>query len=568
MKPRLWVFRDIDPLQRTALAQALSISSATASLLLGRGVTTIDEATAWMSSRQAHDPFLIPDMDMAIDRLHRAMQARERVCFYGDYDVDGMSATSIYLSFFRGLGAEIRAYVPHRIREGYGLNEGAIRTLAADGVTLLVTSDCGTTSHREITLANELGVDVIVTDHHQSDEQMPPALAVMNPHRRDAQYPFRGLCSGGLAYKVATAYEMKYGPGAVPLESLLDLVALATIADVVPLHDENRLFVREGLLQISRGARCGIRALKQVAGVTRECTAETIGFRLGPRLNAAGRLDEAILGVQLLTTDSESEAKRLAEYLEQLNRSRQQLEADTMQEALAQLDGQEVPSGIVLASRNWHLGVVGIVAARLTERFQRPAVVIALNEQGIGKGSARTVPGFDLFQGLTSCRDLLLAFGGHPSAAGLTVEEQRLPELAERFAGIVEAWIEATQHVPMLHLDSEVRLDEVTLKLIKEIGTLHPFGAGNPEPTFAVKSLEILQARVVGEKHLKMTVRQGRSLPFDSIGFGMRSLQDQGLSLSTPVDVAFTPELNHWNGYDRIQLRIRDMRPTVNESRP
>jgi single-stranded-DNA-specific exonuclease len=568
MKPRLWVFRDIDPLQRTALAQALSISSATASLLLGRGVTTIDEATAWMSSRQAHDPFLIPDMDMAIDRLHRAMQARERVCFYGDYDVDGMSATSIYLSFFRGLGAEIRAYVPHRIREGYGLNEGAIRTLAADGVTLLVTSDCGTTSHREITLANELGVDVIVTDHHQSDEQMPPALAVMNPHRRDAQYPFRGLCSGGLAYKVATAYEMKYGPGVVPLESLLDLVALATIADVVPLHDENRLFVREGLLQISRGARCGIRALKQVAGVTRECTAETIGFRLGPRLNAAGRLDEAILGVQLLTTDSESEAKRLAEYLEQLNRSRQQLEADTMQEALAQLDGQEVPSGIVLASRNWHLGVVGIVAARLTERFQRPAVVIALNEQGVGKGSARTVPGFDLFQGLTSCRDLLLAFGGHPSAAGLTVEEQRLPELAERFAGIVEAWIEATQHVPMLHLDSEVRLDEVTLKLIKEIGTLHPFGAGNPEPTFAVKSLEILQARVVGEKHLKMTVRQGRSLPFDSIGFGMRSLQDQGLSLSTPVDVAFTPELNHWNGYDRIQLRIRDMRPTVNESRP
>lgn len=565
MKSKLWVFRDIDPLQRAALAQALSISSATASLLLGRGVTTIDEATAWMSSRQAHDPFLIPDMDVAIDRLHRAMQARERVCFYGDYDVDGMSATSIYMSFFRGVGAEIRAYVPHRIREGYGLNEGAIRTLAADGVTLLVTSDCGTTSHREITLANQLGMDVIVTDHHQSDEQMPPALAVMNPHRRDAQYPFRGLCSGGLAYKVATAYQTKYGPGAVPLDSLLDLVALATIADVVPLQDENRAFVREGLLLISRGARCGIRALKQAAGVTRECTADTIGFRLGPRLNAAGRLDQAILGVQLLTTDSESEAKRLAEHLEQLNRTRQQLEAGTMQEALARLEGQEVPTGIVLASRDWHLGVVGIVAARLMERFQRPAVVIALNEQGIGKGSARTVPGFDLFQGLTACRDLLLAFGGHPSAAGLTVEEKRLPELAERFAGIVQAWTEASQHVPMLHLDSEVRLDEVTLKLIQEIGTLHPFGAGNPEPTFAVKSLEILQARVVGEKHLKMTVRQGRSLPFDSIGFGMRSLEDQGLSLRMPVDVAFTPELNHWNGYDRIQLRIRDMRPTVSE---
>jgi single-stranded-DNA-specific exonuclease len=565
MKSKLWVFRDIDPLQRAALAQALSISSATASLLLGRGVATVDEAAAWMSSKQAHDPFLIPDMHVAVDRLHRAMQERERVCFYGDYDVDGMSATSIYVSFFRGLGADVRAYVPHRIREGYGLNEGAVRALAAEGVTLLVTSDCGTTSHREIILSNQLGMDVIVTDHHQSDEQMPPALAVMNPHRRDARYPFRGLCSGGLAYKVAAAYQTKYGPGAVPLDSLLDLVALATIADVVPLQDENRAFVREGLEQISRGARCGIRALKQVAGVTRECTADTIGFRLGPRLNAAGRLDDAMLGVQLLTTESEADAKRLADRLEQLNRTRQQLESDTLQEALAPLEGREVPAGIVLASRNWHLGVVGIVAARLMERFQRPAIVIAVNEQGIGKGSARTVPGFDLFQGLTSCRDMLIAFGGHPSAAGLTVHQNRLPELAERFAELVHGWSEATQHVPTLHLDSELRLDEVTLKLIQEIGTLHPFGAGNPEPTFAVKSLEILQARVVGEKHLKMTVRQGRSLPFDSIGFGMRSLEDQGLSLRTAVDVAFTPELNHWNGYDRIQLRIRDMRPTVSE---
>lgn len=565
MKSKLWVFRDIDPLKRAALAQALSISSATASLLLGRGVTTLDEATAWMSSTQAHDPFLIPDMEVAVDRLHHARLRRERVCFYGDYDVDGMSATSIYVSFFRGLGADVRAYVPHRLREGYGLNEGAVRRLAADGVTLLVTSDCGTTSHREIALANQLGMDVIVTDHHQSDEHMPPALAVMNPHRRDAQYPFRGLCSGGLAYKVTTAYVTKYGPGAVPLDSLLDLVALSTIADVVPLQDENRVFVREGLALISRGTRCGIRALKQVAGVTRECTADTIGFRLGPRLNAAGRLDDAMIGVQLLTTDSEPEAKRLAEHLEQLNRTRQQLESDTMQDALAQLEGREMPGGIVLASRHWHLGVVGIVAARLMERFQRPAIVLALNEQGIGKGSARTVPGFDLFQGLTACRDLLLAFGGHPSAAGLTIEEDRLPELAERFAGLVDTWAEATQHVPMLHLDSEVRLDEVTLKLLQEIGSLHPFGAGNPEPTFAVKALEILQARVVGEKHLKMTVRQGRSLPFDSIGFGMRSLEDQGLSLKTPVDVAFTPELNHWNGYDRIQLRIRDMRPTLRE---
>ncbi|UVT16748.1 MAG: single-stranded-DNA-specific exonuclease RecJ [Nitrospira sp.] len=560
MKSKLWVVRQVDPVQRGLISRALSISSATASLLLNRGVTSVDQATAWMSPIKTHDPFLIPDMERAIDRLHQAMRRHERVCFYGDYDVDGMSATSIYLSFFRGLGAEARAYVPHRLREGYGLNEAAVRILAKEGVTLLVTSDCGTTSHREIAVANELGMDVIVTDHHQSDMDMPPALAVMNPHRREAQYPFHGLCSGGLAYKVAQAYEIKYGSGSASLESLLDLAALATIADVVPLQDENRLFVREGLAHISRGARCGIRALKQVAGISRDCTAETIAFKLGPRLNAAGRLDEAIKGVKLLTTESEREAKELAEDLEQLNRARRELEADILRDALRQVESRELPAGIVLYARGWHLGVVGIVAARIMEHFHRPTVVVAVNEHGVGKGSARTIPGFDLYQTLASCRDLLMAFGGHPSAAGVTIQEAMLPEFAERFAAIAEAWIRETQSVPMLHVDSEVRLDEITLQLIREIGVLHPFGAGNPEPTFAVRRLDVLNARVVGEKHLKLTVRQDRSLPFDSIGFGMKSLEDQGLSLKTPVDVAFTPELNHWNGYDRIQLRIRDIR--------
>jgi single-stranded-DNA-specific exonuclease len=560
MMPKLWVVRQIDPIQRSLLSRALSISSATASLLLNRGVTNVDQATAWMSPVRTHDPFLIPDMESAIDRLYRAMQRREIVCFYGDYDVDGMSATSIYLSFFRGLGAEVRAYVPHRLREGYGLNENAVRTLAKEGVSLLVTSDCGTTSHREIGLANQLGIDVVVTDHHQSDMEVPPAVAVMNPHRSDARYPFRGLCSGGLAYKVAQAYCMKYGSGSAPLETLLDLVAFATIADVVPLQDENRLFVREGLVQISRGARCGIRALKHVAGISRECTAETIAFKLGPRLNAAGRLDEAIKGVRLLTTESEVEAKQLAEELEQLNRARRELEGRILQEALAQAEAREWPGGIVLYARGWHVGVVGIVAARIMERFHRPTVVIAVDEQGIGKGSARTVPGFDLYQTLTACRDLLMAFGGHPSAAGITIQEARLAEFSDRFCAIAEAWIRDTQCVPMLHVDSEVRLHEVTLQLIREIGTLHPFGAGNPEPMFAVKGLDVLNARVVGEKHLKMTVRQEGSLPFEGIGFGMKSLEHRGLSFKTPIDIAFTPELNHWNGYDRIQLRIRDIR--------
>jgi single-stranded-DNA-specific exonuclease len=560
MKSKLWVFREFDPFHRAALAQALSISSASASLLLARGVTTPHEANSWMSQQVAHDPFLIPDMEPAVERLHQAVFARELVCFYGDYDVDGMSATALYLSFFGSLGANVRAYVPHRKREGYGLNAAAVQRLHDEGVSLLVTSDCGTTSHHEIGLAKQLGMDTIVTDHHQTSEAMPPAIAVMNPHRAGAQYPFRGLCSAGLAYKVVQAYQMRYGEAGLPLESLLDLVALATIADVVPLQGENRGFVQQGLVQISRGARCGIRALKQVAGVVRDCSPETIAFKLAPRLNAAGRLDHALLGVQLLTTDSPAEAQRLAERLEGLNRERQKIEADVVSDAVKAVNEQELPAALVLASRRWHVGVVGIAAARLVERFHRPTVVIAIDERGVGKGSARTIGGFDLYQGLATCQDLLDAFGGHPAAAGVTVQESRLDKFRDRFTAAVAEWTCGTPAVPTLHVDAEVQLSEVTATLIKEIGAFHPFGAGNPEPTFAVKGLEVMDSRTVGEKHLKMTVRQGRSLPFDSIGFGMKSLLDRGIPARTPVDLAFLPELNHWNGYDRIQLRIRDLR--------
>jgi single-stranded-DNA-specific exonuclease len=267
-----------------------------------------------------------------------------------------------------------------------------------------------------------------------------------------------------------------------------------------------------------------------------------------------------MLGVRLLTTESPAEAQQLADRLEQLNRERQKIEAELMAEAVASLKDQELPAAVVLASRRWHVGVVGIAAARLVEKFHRPAIVIAIDEGSIGKGSARTTGGFDLYQGLAACRDLLEAFGGHPSAAGVTVRESNLEALRERFSAVVAEWNGGETTVPTLQVDAEVQLSEITARLINEIGTLHPFGAGNPEPTFAVKGLEVMNARTVGEKHLKMTVRQGRSMPFDSIGFGMKSLIERGIPAGTPVDLAFLPEFNHWNGYDRIQLRIRDLR--------
>lgn len=566
MLSRRWVFYKVDRREQLALAAMLSISPITASVLLARGVATREQAQQWLSPCQAerHDPFLLPGMEQAIDRLHQAVVKKEPICFYGDYDVDGMAATSLYLLVFRHLGAKVSWYIPHRLKEGYGLNEQAIYRIAQEGVRLLVTSDCGTTAHREVETANGLGLDVIITDHHKGDEYLPPALAVLNPHRVDSIYPFKGLCSGGIAYKVMQAYQQKYGIQNYPLDLLLDLVALATVADIVPLQDENRYFVREGLALMTRGARIGIRALKQAAGIDRPCTAETVAFRMAPRINAAGRLAHAGVGVQLLTTESELEAKELAGQLEELNRERQQIEEDITSEALALVkEEEEIPAALVLAARHWHSGVVGIVAARLVERFHRPAVVIAVDKHGVGKGSVRGVPGFDLYRALSQCRDLLDGFGGHSSAAGVTVREACLPAFVERFTRIAKDWAGDAPCGPLLHVDAEVNLTDMEPRLIRELDLLHPFGAGNPEPTLAVRNLTILSARVVGDGHLKLTVRQGNSVPFESIGFRMGSLAERGLSTERAVDLAFVPELNRWNGFDRIQLRIRDVKATL-----
>ncbi len=561
---RPWIVREIDKERQQALGEALSISRITASVLLARGIVTTEQARQWLRPgwTAGHDPFLLPDMERAIDRLHRAVQAREPICFYGDYDVDGVTAASIYKTFFDGLGLAGRVYIPHRIREGYGLNQAALHRLRKEGVQLLVTSDCGTTSHEEIRLAQGLGMDTIITDHHQLEGGLPPALAVLNPYREDGAYPFRELCSAGLAYKVAQAYEMKHGSGDLPVDHTLDLAALATVADVMPLVDENRAIVREGLAQIARGARCGIRALKRVARVGEACTAEILAFRLAPRINAAGRLADAQTAVTLLTTDSDLEAARIADELESLNRERQRLEKAMKVEAVASLEARDPAPAIVLSARHWHLGVVGIVAARLVEQFQKPALVLSVNGDGIGKGSARTVAGFDLHAALSACRDLLIGFGGHPSAAGLTIHESQIPAFRDRFSQLAGEWIPPAQHQKGLHVDVEVQLREVNHGLVRELDLLQPFGIGNPEPTLAARNVSLLDARVVGDRHLKLTVRHKDSVPFQGIGFRMGSPSDHGLSMGQPVDLAFVPELDHWNGLDRLQLRIRDLRPS------
>ena len=562
---REWVIRPNDPAVCRALSEALGVHRVTAAVLVGRGNHSPEEARAALAGEEgpSPDPFLLAGMEQAVDRIHRAVQRRERVLVYGDYDVDGVSATSLYLGFLKELGHTAGFAIPHRLKEGYGLNAHAVRRIASSGVSLLITADCGTTSHDEIALAQSLGMDVIVTDHHLPGETLPSALTILNPCRADSGYPFKGLCSGGLVYKVATAYRAKYGAERSSPDSHLDLVALSTIADVAPLQAENRRMVRQGLRAISAGDRPGIRALKTVAGVDGPCGVGTVGFTLAPRINAAGRLGDAADAVRLLLTGDHREAADLARVLDRLNRERQQLEEAITAEAVQA--AEESASGpIVLASRSWHPGVIGIVAGRLVERYHRPAVLIAVNEQGIGRGSARSIAGVNVYDAISQCRDTLAAFGGHAMAAGLTIREDRIPAFRDRLAEVLDAPLSSSSACPRLACDAEVESHECSPGAVRELARLGPFGVGNPEPTLVLRRLQIASARIVGHNHLKLAVRRNGGILLDAIGFRMGPLESHGLLPTDAVDLAGVLEINIWNGTERVQLRLKDLRASVN----
>ena len=552
------------------LAGSANVSAVTASVLASRGVVTAEQALHRLSGDGGvlHDPFLLPDMEQAVDRIHRAIREREHVCIYGDYDVDGVASTSVYVEFFRARGLDVAYRIPNRFRDGYGFTMDAVAALRDRGIALLIAADCGTTSRAEVAFATSCGIDVIITDHHEpGDTVLPDAFALLNPCRADSTYPFRGLCSGALAFKVAMAYDMKYhgsgphGPGEFDVRTSLDLVALATIADMAPLHDENRTLVCEGLRRLSTDARVGITALKEVANVSGVCRAETVGFALAPRINAAGRMDDATIGVRLLTTSSVEEARGIARELDRLNDVRKktqreiELDVERMLEQTADGSGPIVVSGV-----GWHCGVVGIVAARMAERYYCPAIVIALDEHGVGRGSARSIPEFDLFDGINRCRVHVDAFGGHQCAAGLTIREERVPAFREAFTAIVHENMAGADPAPRVDIDADVDLDAITFDVADELSALGPFGAHNPTPLLAAYHLDTRFARRIGQGHLSVTLRSDAGFTCRAVGFGMGGLLDTGMMDQGRVDAAFTVDKHYWQGEERLQLRLVDLR--------
>ena len=559
-----WEWPEPDAGAEAALAAGLGVPRLVARLLAARGWTDPDEARRFLEAGEAsfHDPWTMKGMGEAVERIRRALRNGERILVYGDYDADGVCSTALMVRLFSRLGADFETYIPNRAREGYGLNKAAVDRAAEDGIRLIVTVDNGISAVEEIAYARERGIDVVVTDHHEPPDVLPEAVALVNPKQADCPYPFKGLCGAGVAFKLAHALLGR------PETAYADLAAIGTVADLMPLVDENRAIVRIGLDRMRRAASPGVRALAEIGGFSpAELSSGRIAFGLAPRLNAGGRLETADDALRLLVTERDEEAAALARELDRLNRERQQLvdrttaEAEDRLLAEASARGGQLPEVLVAADAAWNTGVVGLVAARLAERYVRPAVVLAEEEAtGLCRGSARSVEGFDLHAALTACRDLLEHFGGHRAAAGLIVRREHLAELARRLEALAAAWLRPEDRVPRKRADAVCTADELTLEAVERLALLEPFGQANPAPLVVLRRAVIKEVRAIGSdgRHLRLTVEQdGHRL--EAVGFGMGDLFPW-LVPGLVTDLLGAPSVNEWQGIKRVQLQLQDLR--------
>ena len=541
-------------------------------ILYNRGFTDPDEVSNFLQHRWADDdPFQLKGMAATIERLDWAIRKQEAIAIYGDYDADGVTSTALMMQLLRRLGAKVEAYIPDRFDEGYGLNHDALSELAARGIKLVVTVDCGIRSVSEVAHANSLGMDLIITDHHTVGEEIPPALATINPKQQGCIYVFKELAGVGLAYKVAQALLQADSPvvrrardDGFAAAEFLDLVAIGTVADLAPLYGENRKLVAQGLQRLNtQPLRPGLAALNHKVGLKKAITTGTIGFTIGPRLNAAGRLDHALAAYKLLIAPDELEAIHLAEQLDLQNRERQILTLNTVEMARQVVLADEARQPLYLISHpDFNPGVVGLAASRLTDEFYRPTLVAERGSEKT-KGSARSIREFHITEALDQCADLLIRYGGHAAAAGFTVKNENLPALEERLLHIAMTSLEVTALRPTLSIDGEVNLRGVRPDLVETISALQPFGYGNTTPSFMTRDLRVKYLKAVGQdqQHLRLILHDGRQ-DWSAIAFRQGDWVSR-LSSGQTVDAVYQLEFNEWNGERRLQLNIKDLRPSA-----
>lgn len=555
--------RVIDVALAQRLTAELRLPPIVASLLVARGYADVEDARNYLRPRmdQLHPPSAMRGMSEAVERLSVAIRGGETVLVHGDYDVDGMCSTTILVRTLRHLGAAAVPFAPHRINDGYDLGEAGVQAAVANKATLVVTCDCGTTAHEPVADLRRRGIDVIITDHHLPSRPPPECVAVLNPRVDGCDYPDKDLCAAAVAFKLSLALLEHHGAGPNVALNMLDLVALATVADVAPLRGENRILVRYGLRMMADSKNIGLRALISASGLEgRELTAGRIGFILAPRLNAVGRIGDAKRGLDLLLTSDESEANAIARDLEEINRTRQAIDRETLVAArkLAATCDLDSAAGLVIAAEGWHAGVIGIVASRLVEDLYRPIVLVAV-DGGIGKGSGRSIPAFDLHAGLSACSDLLMRYGGHRAAAGLTVEASRIPELAERFDAVARERLTKHDLTPELRVDLELPLAEANDTLERMLRHFEPFGIGNPAPLLATRAIRLASApRVIGQNGLKFALRD-ETTELEGVWWGV-SHRAAEWSATQVVDVAYRLERDLWRDTSRLVARLADIR--------
>lgn len=556
-----WLVKTADESIINTLMNALEIPQIVATLLVNRGIKTVEDARSFLYASQQpfHDPFLLTGMEEAVKRIVRAVKNNEKIKIFGDYDADGVSSTTVLMLALKQLGAEqVSWYIPNRFTEGYGPNEAAFRAIKEEGTTLLITVDCGISAIQEAILAKELGMDYIITDHHEPGPELPAADVILHPKKPGETYPFHELAGAGVAMKLAHALL-----GELP-DELIGIASIGTVADLVPLHGENRLIALKGIEALKRTTRPGIVSLCKKAGISMESFNEdSIGFGLAPRINAAGRLETADCAVELLLTNDRHQADEIAEEIDVLNKERQSIVKEMTQEAIDEVESKYPPDQypvLVIAHEGWNTGVVGIVASKLVEKYYRPAIVLSIDpEKGTAKGSARSIAGFDLFRNLSENRELLPHFGGHPMAAGMTLRMEDVGLLRERLCKQANEILSEEDFQPVTEIDGEVQLDEVSLSLIEQMGRLAPFGMKNPKPRVKVEQVSIADSRKIGadKTHLKLILEKDQ-IKLDGIGFGLGEVLDH-LSPYAKVSVIGELAINEWNNMKKPQLFIQDV---------
>lgn len=563
-----WNIKKADPAQTAGLQQSLQINPVLCRLLVQRGVGTFEEARSFFrpSLDSLHSPWLMKDMRKAVDRIRQAISRGEKMLVFGDYDVDGTTAVACMYRFLKKIHPALDFYIPHRYREGYGISKTGIDFAAASGFTLIISLDCGIKSAELIRYAAEQGIDFIVCDHHLPDEVLPPAVAILNPKQKDCPYPYKELCGCGVGYKLITALtEDMQLPPETPFE-FLDLLATAIAADIVPLNGENRILAFHGLLKANKNPHHGIRALARLSGLEKELHITNLVFMIAPRVNAAGRMDDARKAVEMFIAETEEEALHFAEQLHSDNSDRKEADKTITEEALQTIrDHTEWISrkSTVVYQPHWHKGVVGIVASRLIDHYYRPTVVLTSSGDYVA-GSARSVPGFNLYEAIHACREHLLGYGGHFAAAGMTLEPGQVNAFREKFEEVVAATIEPQMLIPEICIDAEISLKDIRQSFYDILCQMEPFGPENPRPVFLARGLtDTGYSRVVKEEHIRFSLC-GDNLTMTGIGFGMAQRFDL-LRNRQPVDVVFTLDENEWKDTKTLQLRVMDFRASGQE---